>query len=467
MAARLFSTRVSAASVTGRRSSSKAGVMSGRTARMRVSSMRVVSWVLGVVMAADFRARLPDNDATMGWVRHAGWYLIAVYAAGYFLSYALRSVNAVIAPELSAQLHLSSADLGLLTSAYLLAFGAFQVPLGVLLDRFGPRRVEAMLLLVAALGCGIFASGNSLEVLTVGRAAMGLGVSACLMASFKAFHQRFGVERLPALTAAVMTAGSLGALCASVPVALVLPVVGWRGVFLAMALLLVLTALVLWRVPDATVQTAPSQSMAAMLRGLIPIYRSPVFWRYAPQGSLGIGGFMAYQGLWAVPWLMEVEGLSRAAAAQVLLVTAMAMLGGFLLVAVASSTPLRRHVGPGHLLGLGMGLGLLAQGGLVLDWGSGWLWWPVMGVAFSLCNVAYSQLAAAFAPEMAGRVNTALNLMVFVGAFGLQWGVGAVRDALGGVAGLDAVQGFRLVLGAIWVAQALAVLWYGVRGVRR
>ncbi|MEO8119386.1 MAG: MFS transporter, partial [Rhodoferax sp.] len=152
------------------------------------------------------------------------WFrLVPAYAAGYFLSYGLRSVNAVIAPELMQELSITAAGLGLLTSAYFFAFGLFQLPLGLLLDRFGPRRVEAALLLVAAGGCALFAVGTTLETLALARALIGLGVSACLMASFKAFSQWFPAERLPSLTATIMVAGGLGALTASVPVAAALP----------------------------------------------------------------------------------------------------------------------------------------------------------------------------------------------------------------------------------------------------
>jgi len=119
------------------------------------------------------------NNSPQLWLR-----LVPAYAVGYFLSYALRSVNAVIAPDLMREMGISAVELGMLTSAYFLAFGLFQLPLGVLLDRFGPRRVEAVLLLVAAAGCVLFAVGRSLEMLVLARALIGLGVSACLMASF-------------------------------------------------------------------------------------------------------------------------------------------------------------------------------------------------------------------------------------------------------------------------------------------
>ena len=100
------------------------------------------------------------------------------FAAGYFLSYLYRTINAVLAPQLASSLHLDAADLGLLTSVYFLTFAAFQLPLGVLLDRFSPHRVESVLLLFAAAGAALFALSDGLHDLVLGRALIGLGVSA-------------------------------------------------------------------------------------------------------------------------------------------------------------------------------------------------------------------------------------------------------------------------------------------------
>ena len=113
--------------------------------------------------------------------------LFLPFAGAYFLSYLYRTANAVIGPVLSAELALGAAGLGLLTSAYFLSFAAAQLPLGMLLDRFGARRVESGLLLIAAVGAAVFALGQGIAELAVGRALIGLGVSACLMAAFKAF----------------------------------------------------------------------------------------------------------------------------------------------------------------------------------------------------------------------------------------------------------------------------------------
>lgn len=387
------------------------------------------------------------------WLR-----LVPAYALGYFLSYALRSVNAVIAPEIMSELQLTASDLGLLTSVYFLSFGLFQIPLGLLLDSYGPRKVEAVLLLVAAMGCVVFASAQGLLSLAIGRALIGLGVSACLMASFKSFSQWFPVERMPSLTATIMVAGGLGALSVSSPVAMVLPSIGWRGVLYVVALLLVLSSAFLMTVPDHP-DAATQSRLSKQLQSLKAIYSHRIFWRFAPQGCLTAGGFMALQGLWAVPWLMTVNGETAAQAAHVLLFVALAMLFGFFFVATCSSWLLKRGIGPMRLLTFGMALALCAELALVLDLAEPILLWPVLGFAFSLSNIAYPVLSSAFPVALSGRVNTALNLMVFIGAFALQWGIGAAVDTFSSL-GLQAAEAFRLTLGLLLAGQTMAYLWF-------
>ena len=118
------------------------------------------------------------------------------FLAGYFLSYVYRTVNAVLGPQLASEFSLSAGDLGLLTGAYFVACGLFQVPLGILLDRFGPRRADAVLLLIAAAGAGLFVTADSFGGLFLGRALIGIGVSAALMACFQAFVLWYPAERI-------------------------------------------------------------------------------------------------------------------------------------------------------------------------------------------------------------------------------------------------------------------------------
>lgn len=380
------------------------------------------------------------------------------FAAGYYFSYFLRNVNAVIAPELTRELGASAADLGLLTSAYLLTFGAVQLPLGIALDRYGPRRVEAVLLLIAATGCALFALGDTLPQLAVARGLIGLGVSACLMASFKAFGQWFGIERQASLNAAIMAAGGLGALTASTPLSWVIPVFGWRAAFFALALVGLAVATLIWRTPEKSA-IVTGEPLVQQLAGLASVLKSPAFWRYTPQSMLIVGGFIALQGLWAVPWLMNFSGLPRELAAHHLLLMSLGMLLGFLGIAFGVGPLAARGISAERLLQTGMGLGMLATLFIVLGIGPSEPLWFALGLVFSVGNLAYALLQKNFAGSLAGRVNTALNLMVFIGAFSIQWGFGAAVDALqaGGMTTRDAYQtSFAVVL----AAQFASWLWY-------
>ncbi len=389
---------------------------------------------------------------------HLGLRLFLPFAAGYFLSYLLRNVNAVIAPELTRELGVSAADLGLLTSAYLLAFGAFQLPLGVLLDRYGPRRVETVLLLVAAAGSGLFALGDSLGELAVARAVIGLGVSACLMASFKAFSVWFPAERLPSLNAAVMVAGGLGALTATTPLAWALPFVGWRGLFAALAVLAVLAAVGIFSTPDKPASAAGG-TLGQQLRELAGVLRSRDFWRYAPITAAGLGGFVAMQGLWAVPWLMQVSGQTRDAAAFHMLLTTLAMIGGFLAMAMFIGPLRRRGLPPGRVMVIGHATGVAVLFALWQGVGSSHALWASLGVVFAAGNLAYAELTARFAPTLAGRVNTALNLCTFVGAFAIQWGYGVMLDGLAAV-GWSVLDSHRAAFATLLSLQAVGLGWF-------
>jgi len=384
------------------------------------------------------------------------------FAVGYYLSYMLRSVNAVIAPELTRELGVSAADLGLLTSAYLIAFAAFQLPLGLLLDRFGPRRVEATLLLIAASGSALFALGHTLSQLVIARALIGLGVSACLMAAFKSFSQWFPAERLPSLNAAIMTAAGLGALTASVPLGLALPVLGWRGAYFGLAAISLLAALAIFTTPDKPT-SGSRENLAAQLRGLGQVFASRSFWRFAPLNAVFNGGFMALQGLWAVPWLMTVNGYSRATAASHLFLMGLAMMIGFLSVAAMVTRLERRGIHPQTILMSGMA-GVILVGILILkDAAPSTVLWSATGLLFSVGNLSYAILARQFPQHLDGRVNTALNLMTFIGAFAVQWGFGSAVDLLAAF-GLTQKDAFRGAFALLLMLQAASFAWFQISG---
>ena len=388
------------------------------------------------------------------WIR-----LFLPFAAGYFLSYLYRTANAVIGPVLARDLGLGDNALGLLTSTYFLAFGAAQLPLGMLLDRFGARRVESGLLLLAASGAAVFALSDQLSGLAIGRALIGLGVSACLMASFKAFSLWFPPERQASLTGWIMASGGLGALAASKPLELALGFASWRDIALALAVATLLVSALLWYFVPEKDNAPPGAGFAEQIAGVKTIFSSTHFWRYAPMGFWFTGGFMAIQGLWASRWMTVLEGMSGAEIATRLTWISGTMLAGFLFMGFFATKLVHRGIKLEkiYLGAMGVSVALL---GVISSFPTfaGYLLWPILGFCFSLSNVSYSLVAQAFPAALSGRANTALNLLVFAGAFGLQWGIGGLVDALQ-ANGWNSDAAFRAAFFMLLGGQLLALIW--------
>jgi MFS family permease len=192
------------------------------------------------------------------------WRVTLPFLAGYFVSYVYRSINAIIGPELAREFGLSAAGLGLLSGIYFFAFALFQLPLGLLLDRYGPRRVNATMLMVAAAGGLWFPLAGTFEQLTLARALTGLGVSGCLMSSFAAFALWYPPGRLATMNGIAFASGMLGAVAVTVPLEVVLRALSWREVFFGIVALTVAVSLTLFVVvPEkARPRRAPPLSRA-------------------------------------------------------------------------------------------------------------------------------------------------------------------------------------------------------------
>ncbi len=388
------------------------------------------------------------------------------FATGFFLSYAFRAVNAVLGPHLVSDIGLTASDLGLLTSVYFITFAATQLPLGLLLDRFGPRRVEGLLLLVAAAGACFFARADSLLGLVLGRGLIGLGVSACLMAAFKAYTTWFPSRQLPLINGFQVAAGGLGAVFATAPVQMLLGVTDWRGVFIVLAGLTFSTAaLVFWMVPrDPAVRER--LSWVEQLRGLASIATSLAFWRIAPWSTINQAGFLAIHGLWLGPYLRDMQGLDGSGVARTLLWTACGMVAGYIGLGLAAERLSRRGIAPMHVGGAGMAMFIGLQAWMLLGLPHGSLvFWVLFGFFGTSGILTYAVLSQQFSAALAGRVNTALNLLVFVTAFAGQWGIGAVIDRWPPTEGGGyAAAGYRTAFVLLLVLQMSAAAWFWIAG---
>jgi len=381
------------------------------------------------------------------------------FAAGYYLSYFYRYVNAVIAKDLVADFGIAPSDLGLLTSAYFLSFALAQLPLGVALDRFGPRRCTAALFCVAGAGALVFGLARDLAMLSMGRALIGLGVSAGLMGSIKAFTLWFPRERLTSLSGWMIGIGSLGTLSATAPVEALLGPFGWRALFVALAALSVAAAaLIFFVVPERALpgQGDPWREQVGVIGR---IFARIDFWRLAVPLVICQATFQALQGLWFAPWLADVHGLARGTVAGYLLFSAAAyMLASF---ALGPLTDLigRRGVAPLRVYQTGMLMCTAAFAPLALG-AQGALVFLVLFAATSIASIiAYSLLTQLVPGAQTGRVTTASNLLLFGTSFAFQWGVGAILGHWPSAQGRYDPEAYRVAFGLLLAAQAAAAVW--------
>ena len=393
-------------------------------------------------------------------------HIYFAFAAGYLLSYLYRTVNAVISPELSRDLALNPSSLGLLTSAYFIGFAAMQIPVGILLDRYGPRRVEPVLLAVAAGGAALFAFAESLTGLAVARALIGAGVCACLMAPLKAIAAWYPADRHASYSGWIMVAGGLGALATTVPLEFALKFMPWRGVFVGLSAVTLAVALTIWwRVPDIE-KPVDSGGLATQFAGVRRVFVHPRFWWLAPVAGFAMGSFMAIQGLWAVPWLMDVEGSTRATAANHLLAMNAVIMLGYALLGFFGTRLAHRGVHARHLFAAGFAVNVAALALIVVRVPGSYVWWSLFGLGAAVNVLAFTVLNEGFGRELAGRTNTTLNLLMFTGSFVTQWGIGVVVDAARGLYALDTADALRVAFAVILVGDVVTYAWF-VRGWKR
>jgi MFS family permease len=382
------------------------------------------------------------------------------FAAAYLLSYVYRTANAVISPDLTRELAVDPAALGLLTGAYFLAFALMQLPAGMLLDRYGPRRVEPVLLALAALGAIGFGIAGSLPELVAARALIGLGVSVCLMAPLKGIAVWYPPDRHASLAGWMMVAGGVGALCATAPLELALRAVSWRAVFVALGAATIVVAIAIaWRVPDVS-PPRERPGLAAQWQGVRAVLADRRFWWIAPLGGFGMGSFMAIQGLWAVPWMMDVAGLTRAEAARHLLAMGVVVLAGYVALGTFATRLAHRGIAARHLFAAGFGTHAVVLAIIVAELPGSYVWWSLYGLGAAANVLAFSVLNEGFARELAARANTSLNLMMFLGSFATQWGIGIVVALARDRYGLSAASGLRLAFVAVLALDVLAFAWF-------
>ncbi|CAB3642971.1 MFS transporter [Paraburkholderia rhynchosiae] len=388
-----------------------------------------------------------------------------LFSAGYFVSYVFRGVNLGFAPFITRDLGLSAADLGVLTSLYFLGFAGAQIPAGVLLDHFGARRVTAVTLLFAAAGIWMFGAAHSLGMMMAGRLLIGVGVSVCLGAAFKALAQHFASARLPLMNGLVMAIGGFGGVMVGSPLTWILTFSSWRSVCIGLGLLTVAVAFAQWTLAPETKEPHHQASLGAQFQGTLHIVRSLAFWKIASFSVVTQGVFYAMQSLWVGAWLRDVQGFDAREAAGLVSILGFAMMAGCVGFGAAARSLERRGVSLQAFCGIGMALYVLTQ--LLIVFNAplpASLLWAAYGMFGGTGILTYAVMARSFPAQMIGRVNTTLTLIIFLLIFGFQIGVGAILSHWPANGGHYPAAAHLTAWGILIALQALSAVWYVLPG---
>ena len=390
-----------------------------------------------------------------------------VCAFCYFLSTLLRVVTATIAPQLTSEFSLGAGALGLLSGAYFLGFTLTQLPLGHWLDKYGPRTILTRFLVLAILGTLLFAWAQGLTSLFAARLLAGIGLSACLMAPLAGYRRWLdGPMQLRANAWMLMT-GSLGMVAATLPVQWLLPVTGWRTLFVLLAILMALGMVLVLRVLPAWPSAAAASAGQGSARGgLRAVWTHPQFIHYIPIALINYGAMTATQTLWAGPWLSHVAGFTPEQSAQGMFIINLLMLLAFWLWGLMMPRLIRAGIEVESMIRKGLPVSMALLLLVILGGSSLGRWTPWLLAAFcvtsTVVSLAQPILTQRLPVHLAGRSLTSFNLLVFAGVFLIQSGVGRLVDALQqrGWMLADAYRGAFGVLLAACVLSYLLFLWY-------
>lgn len=387
--------------------------------------------------------------------RIAVWVFVA-FASAYFLSTLLRAITATLSPTLTLEFGLQARDLGLLAGGYFLGFSLTQLPMGHWLDRHGPKKVVLSFLCIAVLGCLAFALASDFMGLLLARVLIGVGVSACLMAPLTGYRRWLALEQQQRANSWMLMTGAFGMLASTLPVQWLLPVMGWRWMFVGLALFIVLAMCLLtwqvpkWRLPERVVEVALGQRVG-ILGSYKQVWTHPYFRSLAPMGFFNYGGMIAMQTLWAGPWMVKVAGYTPLEAATGLFWINVCMLITFWLWGLVTPRLTKRGYGANQLMTYGVPLNFCVQIYIVLAGAdAGAMHWALFCISSSFVALAQPAVGMAFPAAVAGRALSAYNLVLFLGVFVVQWGMGLMIDGFK-AEGLQEPKAFQCAMAVFFI----------------
>ena len=381
--------------------------------------------------------------------------LVTALAAIYLVSQFLRNSVGVIAPDLAAEIGLNAGEIGLLSSAFFFSFAAAQIPLGVALDRYGPRRCMLVCAAIAFLGTLAFALATTPAGLVTARILMGLGSSCYLMAPLALYARRFPPERFASLAGIQIGIGTIGTLLVTAPLAWASAEFGWRATFLFVAAIVVIgAALVAVVVKDQAEDVHAVETPRESLAGVAAVARMRGFWPIFLMNCVAYSSYVLIVGLWGGPYLAHVYGYGLATRGELLMLPALSQIVGVVIWGqVERLTGSHRRLVLAGALATAAALGLLAALGKPGPWVLA-AWLTVFGFCPAFLPVLIAHGRAFLPPPLLGRGMTLFNIGSMGGTFVVQLISGALIDLFPSQGGVYPLEAYRLV----FAAQAGAIL---------
>jgi len=365
-----------------------------------------------------------------------------VFACGYFVSALLRAITATLSPLLTSEFNLTAGDLGLLAGGYFLGFASMQIPLGYLLDRHGPKKVVSSFLLIAIIGTGAFALAQNFSGLLISRILIGVGVSACLMGPLTGYRIWFADEYQQRANAWMLMVLSMGFVFSTLPVQLLLPVIGWRWIFgLIVILILFVIILTFLLIPSWETGNKNHENKAGSLSD---VWKNKFFRSTIPLGLFNYGGMVAIQTLWAGPWMVRVSGYSPLESATGLFWINTTMLIAFFIFGYILPKITKLGIESMRLMKLGLPISYLSLLFIIISGeNAGAIHFSFYLLTSIVLTLTQPAVALSFPSSLAGKSLTSFNLLIFVGTFIMQWGIGLVID-LSQFFGKEEIQSFQI-----------------------
>ena len=351
-----------------------------------------------------------------------------VFACGYFISALLRAITATLSPLLTSEFNLTAGDLGLLAGGYFLGFASMQIPLGYLLDKYGPKKIVSSFLIIAIIGTFAFSLAQNFAGLLISRILIGIGVSACLMGPLTAYRIWFADEYQQRANAWMLMVLSMGFVFSTLPVQILLPMIGWRWIFALVGILIFIVILMTfifipsWKASEINEEDKKNKSLSV-------VWKNQFFISTIPLGLFNYGGMVAIQTLWAGPWMVRVSGYTPMESAVGLFWINTTMLIAFFIFGYILPKITKLGIETIKIIKLGLPISYLSLLIIIiLGKDAGALFFTIYILTSIVLTLTQPAVALSFPTRIAGTSLTSFNLLIFVGTFIMQWGIGLGID---------------------------------------